>query len=160
MLTFASPIQRQRAEILMQPTLIRVIDNLRKELEASALRGTYQEQPMWPPGTTAPQKEQFNQLMAQLEAAEPEEAVAIRTELSRLPQPFPAYELHVHRAEEEPIQVIDVWELCYRVCLDNYHPEVPAKVDANLLEADGDIDWLALDEKAKGIIQKIFQQLP
>ena len=33
----------QQAEILMQPVLIRLIDNLRKTLEASAWQGTYQE---------------------------------------------------------------------------------------------------------------------
>ncbi|MGB3237932.1 MAG: hypothetical protein WBB29_06535 [Geitlerinemataceae cyanobacterium] len=33
----------QQAEILMQPTLIRTIDNLRKQLEESTWKGTYRE---------------------------------------------------------------------------------------------------------------------
>lgn len=33
----------QQAELLMQPALIRVIDNIRKQLENSAWAGTYQE---------------------------------------------------------------------------------------------------------------------
>ncbi|KGF73727.1 hypothetical protein DO97_13020 [Neosynechococcus sphagnicola sy1] len=33
----------QQAELLMQPALIRVIDNLRKQLEVSTWQGTYQD---------------------------------------------------------------------------------------------------------------------
>ncbi|MGE5656483.1 MAG: hypothetical protein ACM37W_07700 [Actinomycetota bacterium] len=33
----------QQAELLMQPAMIRVIDNIRKQLEQSAWTGTYQE---------------------------------------------------------------------------------------------------------------------
>jgi hypothetical protein len=33
----------QQAELLMQPTLIRVLDNIRKQLEDSPWKGTYQE---------------------------------------------------------------------------------------------------------------------
>ncbi|MGF1491148.1 MAG: hypothetical protein ACFBSC_01575 [Microcoleaceae cyanobacterium] len=33
----------QQAELLMQPALIRILDNLRKELEESPWAGTYQE---------------------------------------------------------------------------------------------------------------------
>jgi hypothetical protein len=33
----------QQAEILMQPALIRLIDNIRKQLEESVWQGTYQE---------------------------------------------------------------------------------------------------------------------
>jgi len=33
----------EQAELLMQPCLIRVIDNLRKELESSPYKGTYHE---------------------------------------------------------------------------------------------------------------------
>ena len=33
----------QQAELLMQPAFLRVIDNIRKQLEQSAWKGTYQE---------------------------------------------------------------------------------------------------------------------
>ena len=163
MITFASPTQRQRAEQLMQPTLIRVIDNLRQALETSSWRGTYEEQPLWPPGTPESTKNQVQQLLAQLAtvAADSEAAATLQAQLRDLPQPYPAYQLHLQRTtDDQLVQVIDVWDLCCQVCLDNYHPAIPAKVDASLLEADGDIDWLALDEKAKELIQAIFQRLP
>ena len=38
-----SSIAWQQAELLMQPAMIRVIDNIRKQLEESAWTGTYQE---------------------------------------------------------------------------------------------------------------------
>jgi hypothetical protein len=38
-----SSIAWQQAELLMQPAMIRVIDNIRKQLEESVWTGTYQE---------------------------------------------------------------------------------------------------------------------
>ncbi|MEG4446347.1 hypothetical protein QUB47_30970 [Microcoleus sp. AT9_B5] len=38
-----SPIAWQQAELLMQPAMIRVLDNIRKQLEESVWTGTYQE---------------------------------------------------------------------------------------------------------------------
>jgi hypothetical protein len=38
-----SPIAWKQAELLMQPAMIRVIDNIRKQLEESVWTGTYQE---------------------------------------------------------------------------------------------------------------------
>ncbi|MEG3843610.1 hypothetical protein [Microcoleus sp. herbarium14] len=38
-----SPIAWKQAELLMQPALIRVLDNIRKQLEDSVWTGTYQE---------------------------------------------------------------------------------------------------------------------
>lgn len=40
---FSTQLAWQQAELLMQPILIRVIDNLRKQLETSSWRGTYEE---------------------------------------------------------------------------------------------------------------------
>ncbi|MEG3938722.1 MULTISPECIES: hypothetical protein [unclassified Microcoleus] len=37
-----SPIAWQQAELLMQPAMIRVLDNIRKQLEESPWTGTYQ----------------------------------------------------------------------------------------------------------------------
>ncbi|MEG4806178.1 hypothetical protein QUA82_00520 [Microcoleus sp. F8-D3] len=38
-----SPIAWQQAELLMQPAMIRVLDNIRKQLEESVWTGTYKE---------------------------------------------------------------------------------------------------------------------
>ena len=40
---FKNTLEWEQAQLLMQPALIRVIDNIRKQLEQSAWEGTYQE---------------------------------------------------------------------------------------------------------------------
>ncbi len=40
---FADTLAWQQAELLMQPAFIRLVDNLRKQLDASAWKGTYEE---------------------------------------------------------------------------------------------------------------------
>ncbi len=40
---FTSMVAWQQAELLMQPAMIRIVDNLRKHLEQSDWEGTYQE---------------------------------------------------------------------------------------------------------------------
>lgn len=41
--TFQNTADWEKAEILMQPTFIRVMDNLRKQIEKSNLKATYEE---------------------------------------------------------------------------------------------------------------------
>ncbi|MCT7986001.1 hypothetical protein NG796_22235 [Laspinema sp. A4] len=41
--TFKDTLAWQQAEILMQPALIRVLDNIRKQLEDSTWEGTYED---------------------------------------------------------------------------------------------------------------------
>lgn len=40
---FADTLAWQQAELLMQPAFIRLVDNLRKQLDASVWQGTYKE---------------------------------------------------------------------------------------------------------------------
>ena len=41
--TFKNRLAWEQAQILMQPAMLRVVDNIRKELESSSWRGTYKE---------------------------------------------------------------------------------------------------------------------
>lgn len=41
--TFKNTLAWQQAQVLMQPALLRVVDNIRKELESSNWKGTYKE---------------------------------------------------------------------------------------------------------------------
>ncbi|MEL6602708.1 MAG: hypothetical protein AAFP20_05715, partial [Cyanobacteria bacterium J06614_10] len=56
---FATALARAEVEQLMQPALIRVIDNIRKQLEDSSWQGTYEEDLIWPDGTTSAQKQEY-----------------------------------------------------------------------------------------------------
>ena len=146
----------------MQPTFIRVIDNIRKQLETSDWDGQYQNTYIWPDGTTPEDKVRVVQLQNELEAASPDEVVRLQAALDQLPKPFPGYELQISRHENH--LTIDLWQLCYQVCFSNYtHVQleaVPAKVDTQLLNDEGEVDWQRLDEKAKACISSIFERLP
>lgn len=164
MLTFASPTDEAQAAQLMQPCLIRVVDNIRKHTETLDWRTDYLEQVHWPGDATPEQRQRVRDLAAQLAEASPEEAQALRQQLSQLPAPVPGYELRLTEgaggaATAEPrTATLDVWELCFGVCFTDYHPQQPATVDPALLDADGEIDWLALDEKAKALVEQAIDQ--
>ncbi len=61
----------------------------------------------------------------------------------------------------------DIWDLCYQVCFLNYdgsHSELESQiveVDTNLIDMDASSpDWMRLDNKAKDVIARIFDNLP
>ncbi|HSM83190.1 MAG TPA: hypothetical protein VLS96_15990 [Nodosilinea sp.] len=167
MLTFATPTDEAQAAQLLQPCLIRVVDNIRKYTETLNWRSEYLEQVRWPATATADQRQQVRHLAAQLATASPEEAQALRQQLAALPAPTPAYELRLtpippadtqggnpDSAAPAPVATLDVWELCFAVCFSDYRPAQPVTVDPALLYDDGEINWLALDEKAKHLVEQ------
>ncbi|MGD1859899.1 MAG: hypothetical protein ACFB0E_08000 [Leptolyngbyaceae cyanobacterium] len=159
MLKFESFQARQLADQLMQPALIRVIDNIRKQLDSSDWQGSYQETQIWPEGTPESTLQRFKQLQAQLQSATPEAADNIRAELMQLPQPFPGYELYLTKAEQT--RVVDVWQLCYAVCFQEYPVnDGPVSIDTAIIDREAhNVDWLVLDDKAKGVVADVFDQL-
>jgi len=157
MLTFATPRDRDQAAQLMQPCLIRVIDNIRKHTENLDWRSDYVEQLMWSADTTEAQRQQVKALAAQLETAEPDAAIAIRQQLDQLPTPAPAYELRLSR--DDRTVTLDIWELCFQVCFYAYSLDQPVTVDESLWDKTGDIDWLVLDEKAQEIVVSAINRL-
>ena len=107
----------QQAEVLMQPAFIRVIDNIRKQLDISDWKGTYQDVLTWPANTTDETKALVTQLVQEMETATPIQAEEIRKTLASLPMPYPGYHLLLQR---DAGQVnIDLWDLCYQVCFLN-----------------------------------------
>ncbi|MCP6757625.1 MAG: hypothetical protein NHB32_02375 [Fischerella sp. CENA71] len=150
----------QQAELLMQPAFIRVVDNIRKLLDLSDWKGTYQDVLIWPLETTEDTKAIVTKLLQELEAATPEKAIEIRETLARLPIPHPGYHLCLQRQEQEVN--VDLWELCYQVCfLDYTSPNNDAvEIDTSLIDEMGDVDWQSLDNKAKQLVEQVFASLP
>lgn len=149
----------------MQPVFIRVIDNLRKELEQSSWHGTYREAPIWADATSDDIKARVTALQVELQHASPEQTTAIQDELTRLPQPHPGYYLCLQKGDREV--TVDLWQLCYQICFRNYNPIVNVlenpivEVDTSLIEAEtGEVDWHGLDNKTKQIISQVFATLP
>jgi hypothetical protein len=157
MLSFATSEDRLLAEPLMQPTLIRVIDNLRKHIETTDWQSTYVERLLWPASATEAEKQQVQAIAASLETASPEQAKQLRQQLSTLPSPVPTYQLQLTRNGNT--QVLDVWQLCFQVCFVDYAADIPAQVDRTLLDIDNEVNWVTLDAKAKQRVDAALQQL-
>ncbi len=110
----------EQADLLMQPALIRVIDNLRKALEDSPLTGTYQE----------------------------------------VNEPYPGHQLQL--SSPQHTMTINIWNLCFQVCFLDYPPSGLGKtvsIDTTLITPEGAVDWIALDQKVKYLVQNIFESL-
>ena len=139
----------QQAELLMQPAFILIIDHIRKHLDQSTWKGTYQDVLIWPDGTTDDTKTLVEQLLQQVESASPTELAEIKQALSQLPTPHPGYHLCLQR-QGLPQVNIDLWELCYQVCFRNYSPSLAAsasqevQIDTSLIDEIGDVDWQCL----------------
>ncbi len=162
---FANTLAWQQAELLMQPVFIRVIDNIRKELDETTWKGTYQDVQVWTADVSEATKAQVVQLQQHLATATPEEVEEIQALLDRLPKPHPGYLLCLEKGDHQV--TIDLWELCYQICFRNYSPvlnaldrELLVEVDTTLIDETGDVDWQKLDEKTKRIVGQIFSSLP
>lgn len=163
----------QQAEQLMQPTFIRLIDNLRKQLDQSSWRGTYEDVLVWPEDVSDSDKTQVMRLRLDLEqATSPEAAVELEQALAKLPAPYPGYLLRLTQQNEQV--TVDLWELCYRICFRDYDattgtsrsrgfgqsPSQSVEVDTTLFDETGDVDWNRLDAKTIKVVAQIFANLP
>jgi hypothetical protein len=159
---FATIETWQQAELLMQPAFIRLIDNLRKQLDVSEWRGTYHDVQIWADDVPEETKAQVLQLRQQLETASDDQAAMIESELSQLPSPYPGYALYLQKGDRE-IHV-DLWELCYRICFRSqgteYRDDAPVDIDTSLIDETGEVDWNQLEEKTKQIVEQVFAALP
>ena len=127
---FKTRLAWEQAQVLMQPALIRIIDNLRKQLEESEWEGKYKE----------------------------------------VTKPIPGYHLCLTRQERS--LEIDIWQLCYQVCFDNYTflPEnifsqddrstQEVEIDTRLLDEMGALDWHLIEAKAQQSVRQLFANLP
>lgn len=168
--TFADQAAWAQAEILMQPVFIRLIDNLRKSLETSDWKGDYRETLVWDDDVSDEAKSRFALLQQELKNTRSVDRILeLEDVLAELPTPEIIYELHLSHGDQ--VVIWDLWDLCYRICFqegasgsnngssDPNPTDIPVEVDTTLLE-DGDVDWIALDEKTKQIIHQMFAQLP
>ncbi|MBE9061850.1 hypothetical protein [cf. Phormidesmis sp. LEGE 11477] len=166
---FVSAADREKVDRLMQPALIRVIDNIRKQLDSTAWEGRYEEKLVWPEGTTPSQQEEYARLQKGLHGVPTEEHDRVAALIAVLPQPSPLYTLRLtHDGQVD--QTVDIWSLCYRVCASA--PSADAKIaaqdnlgsaiatDNSLFDEFGEVDWRALDDKTLGLVKDIFAALP
>jgi hypothetical protein len=120
----------EQAQMLMQPALIRILDNIRKQLDNSAWKGEYKE----------------------------------------VVDPIPGY--HLCLTSQGKLIEIDIWELCYQVCFQNYlslphnifssydQSSHEVEIDTRLIDDTGEVDWKFLEAKAQKSVRQVIENLP
>lgn len=132
---------------LVQPALIRVVDQLRQQLTESAWKSSYETVELWPehppyqdPMETEPQILYWLYLT-------PKEAI-----------------------QEMPPISINLWELCYEICFEAYTPVLDrptiqdfqvgeVAVDRSLFNDNQEVDWHQLDTKAAAVVKNLLDNL-
>ncbi len=158
----------QQAVTLMQPAFIRVMDHLRKTLEQSDWAGQYETVHDWPEDITPEEQAEVLWLYDQLATANEARQAEIEEQLQDLPQPVPVYLLHL--TKDKRTKIINLWELCYQICLVDYMPHLERTIfvdlpledvqpDYTLFEESGEVDWPRLDCKTAQMIQSAFESL-
>lgn len=127
---FKTILAWEQAQVLMQPAFIRILDNLRKELEQSEWKGTYQE-------VTEPLPGYRLYLTARDRSVE--------IDIWEL-----CYQV-CFRDYKLPSQH-------YFTTDDDTSYEV--EIDTCLLDETGKIDWHLLEAKARQLVREIFANLP
>lgn len=125
---------------LIQPALLRLLDQIRKQLETSAWKGSYQTIELWPEGidpTTTPPQVLY---MLTLTHGERQQRVNM-WEL--------CYQIcfcdYVPCLESEGIADFQVGEVI---------------TDTSLFIGEDEIDWHRLDDKARRVVEQVFMKLP
>lgn len=114
----------------MQPTLIRVVDNIRKELEDSAWKGSYEQVETPLPGYHLCLTHKDQTLKVDLWDLCFQ--ICFR---NYAPSSDPLSEANPTNPQE-------------------------VEIDTNLIDETGEVDWRQLDNKTKTLIQQIFANLP
>jgi len=136
----------EQAQILMQPAFIRVIDNLRKELEQTQWQGNYTEIQEPIPG-----------YLLYLTHKEYSFKVDIWDLCFQIC--FSDY----HPAESQEIknqaQTMSHTEVSENQSSSNEQSK-EVEIDTSLIDETGDVDWQLLETKTQRIVRNIFANLP
>ncbi|NJN23499.1 MAG: hypothetical protein HC810_02680 [Acaryochloridaceae cyanobacterium RL_2_7] len=93
--------KQQKLAMLMQPALIRLIDQLRQQLTAASLKWTYETTELWPNDVPQTLRQQYQEMTEALEIANDDDADKIYAVLETLPQPVPLYRLEIEQGNEK-----------------------------------------------------------
>lgn len=130
---FKTTLAWEQAQILMQPAYIRVVDNLRKQLETSGWKGQYQEVNYPLPG--------YKLVLTQRQ----QQAEINIWELC----------FQVCFSEYNPEQLARQTHQLPEASNASYEVEI----DTSLLDEKGEVAWERLEEKTQGLVRKIFANL-
>ena len=127
---FKDTLAWEQAQILMQPALIRVIDNIRKQLEISSWQGTYEQIQTPIPGY-------------QLHLTRHDRSADIDIWNLCFQVCFQEYNPAEANINQEQI-----------------NSTVEVEIDTSLIDRDtGDVDWHRLETKTENLVKKAFADL-
>ncbi len=126
---FKNTLAWEQAQILMQPTFIRVLDNLRKQVEKTSWQADYQEASNPFPG--------YKLVLSRQERK-------VEIDIWDL-----CFQICFSNYDPEHIHVVtDLVNFSYEV-----------DIDTTLLSQTGEVNWEVLEEKAKHLVEKVFANL-
>lgn len=126
---FKTRLAWEQAQVLMQPALIRILDNLRKQLEESEWEGTYKEVTNPVPGY-------------HLCLTSPERSLEI--DIWQL-----CYQVCFHNYQPSLENIFSQD--------DQFSQEV--EVDTRLVDEIGEVDWQLIEAKAQQAVRELFADL-
>lgn len=127
---FKTLLAWEQTQVLMQPAFIRVIDNIRKELENTTWQGTYQESQSPYPGYTLCLTQQNQSIVVDI--------WDLCYQVC-----FLNYDFTLTQEDGE-----------------NSDVSQEVEVDITLLDDTGAVDWQALETKAQRVVKTVFSSLP
>jgi hypothetical protein len=170
-MSYSAPDQGswEQAEMLMQPAFIRLMDHLRHQLEKSDWAGEYETVNQWPADITPEMQTMVTTLHALLETSTSlQQQEQIEIQLAELPQAIPVHLLHLTKNSDRV--TLNLWELCYQICLQHYIPTLSREMfvelspeemqaDTALFAENGEVDWTTLDQKTAAVVADAFKSL-
>ena len=126
---FKTRLAWEQAQLLMQPALIRVLDNIRKQLDISSWRGTYRE-------ITEPVPGYLLSLT--------KDSKTIEVDIWQL-----CYQVCFQNYTPAPQHIFSELE----------QRSIDVEIDQRLLDETGDIDWHLIEAKAQQSVRQIFDNL-
>jgi hypothetical protein len=152
----------QEAAMLFQPALIRLLDQIRNQLAESTWKGTFETRELWPMGNPV--------LAVDADTPEDESPNPPSTNASSAEAPQVLYLLNLTHPGQTAEVRVNIWELCYQICFQDYQPQIgretiadfqPGEVttDMGLFDADGEVDWHQLDHKAHQVVAQLLQEI-
>lgn len=157
---FRDPVCFDQAERLMQPSLLRLLDQLRRQAAAAHWSHQFETLQIWADSVPEAMQQQWQALGDRLETSSDETEVAeLQQQLAQLPQPTYAYQLRLQKGDRAAS--VDLWELCYHTCFTNHQAEIDyePQLRPHLLDEAGDVNWDQLDLQAAHVIEDLITSL-
>ena len=127
---FKDALAWEQAQLLMQPAFIRVIDNIRKQLDQSSWKGTYQEVQTPYPG--------YQLCLTDKDRSVKVDVWNLCFQVCFYDYNFPQTDVF----EKEAAASREV------------------EIDTSLIDQMGDVDWQRLETKAQQLVKQLFANLP